>query len=97
MMNMKKPTTEFFFNLTPDIVIDAVEESGFKPTGHCMALNSFENRVFDLKLEDNTHLVAQFYRPGRWNAAQIREEHEFLSELAAVEIPVCALLIFKNG
>ena len=66
----------FFFNLTPDIIIKAVEESGFEPTGHCMALNSYENRVYDLMLEDGSHVVSKFYRPGRWSREQILEEHE---------------------
>ena len=87
----------FFFNLTPDIIIKAVEESGFEPTGHCMALNSYENRVYDLRLEDGSHVVSKFYRPGRWSREQILEEHAFLLELRADEIPVCAPLRFHDG
>ncbi len=87
----------FFFNLTPDIIIKAVEESGFEPTGHCMALNSYENRVYDLRLEDGSHVVSKFYRPGRWSRDQILEEHAFLLELRADEIPVCAPLHFPDG
>jgi len=89
--------SEFFYNLTPDTVLVAAEQSGFEPTGHCMTLNSFENRVFDLKLEDGAHIVMKFYRPGRWEAAQILEEHEFLLELKADEIPVCAPLVLPDG
>lgn len=87
----------FFFQLTPDIIMKAVEESGFSPTGHCMAMNSYENRVFDLKLVDDTHVIAKFYRPGRWSLEQIREEHEFLFELKGDEIPVCDPLRFPDG
>jgi len=89
--------SEFFFNLTPDVVLSAIERLGFEPTGHCMALNSYENRVYDLRLEDGAHVVAKFYRPGRWSRAQIGEEHDFLFELQADEIPVCAPLSTPDG
>ena len=62
-----------------------------------MALNSYENRVYDLKLEDNTHVVSKFYRPGRWSREQILEEHGFLLELKEDEIPVCAPMHFPGG
>lgn len=89
--------SNFFFNLTPDIVIRAVEQGGFEPTGHCLALNSYENRVYDLMLEDGSHVVSKFYRPGRWTREQILEEHAFLHELRSDEIPVCAPLPFPGG
>ena len=87
----------FFYQLTPDAVIRAAEEGGLEPTGHCMTLNSFENRVFDLTLEDGSHAVLKFYRPARWSREQILEEHEFLFDLAADEIPACAPLRFPDG
>ncbi|MCP4134751.1 MAG: serine/threonine protein kinase [bacterium] len=87
----------FFFHLTPDVILQAIEKSGFEPTGHCMVLNSYENRVFDLKLHDDSHIVTKFYRPGRWTGDQIQEEHDFLLELQADEIPVCAPLHFADG
>jgi Ser/Thr protein kinase RdoA (MazF antagonist) len=87
----------FFYQLTPDVVIKAVENCGFEPTGHCMALNSYENRVYDLRLEDGSHVVAKFYRPGRWTREQILEEHEFLFDLSDDEIPVCAPIHFQDG
>ncbi len=87
----------YFFQLTPDIIIKALEKSGLEPTGHCMALNSYENRVYDLKLEDGSHVVSKFYRPGRWSYKQILEEHNFLFELKDDEIPVCAPLHFSDG
>jgi len=85
-----------FYNLTPDIVIDAVEKSGFSVTGHYMVLNSYENRVYDLKLEEDSHIIVKFYRPGRWSLEQIMEEHQFLFDLADDEIPVCAPLKFSD-
>ncbi len=87
----------FFFNLTPDIVLQAIEASGLEPTGHCMALNSFENRVYDVMIEDGSHVIGKFYRPGRWTKEQILEEHRFLFELRDDEIPVCAPLTFPDG
>lgn len=88
---------EFFYSLTPDAVINAIEQSGLKPTGHYMVLNSYENRVYDLMLEDESHIIAKFYRPGRWTREQILEEHSFLLELAENEIPVCAPVPFPDG
>ncbi len=87
----------YFFNLTPDIIIKAIEANGLEPTGHCLALNSYENRVYDLKLDDDTHIVSKFYRPGRWTKEQILEEHNFLLELKEDEIPVCAPIPFSDG
>ncbi len=89
--------TEFFYGLTPDWVLRAVEAGGYAPTGHCFALNSLENRVYDLRLDDDSHVVAKFYRPGRWSREAIEEEHRFLLELRAAEIPVCAPLSFADG
>ncbi len=88
---------EYFYSLTPDAVINAVEQSGLRPTGHYMVLNSYENRVYDLMLDDESHIIAKFYRPGRWTGEQILEEHAFLHELAADEIPVCAPEPFPDG
>ncbi len=82
--------TELFLRLSPDRVLHAVEAGGWHPTGHCTVLNALENRVFDLRLDDDSHVVAKFYRPGRWSDAAIQEEHDFTLELAAEEIPVAA-------
>ena len=87
----------YFYNLTPDIIIKAVEIIGLEPTGHCMALNSYENRVYDIMLEGGLHVVSKFYRPGRWSREQIQEEHDFLIELKADEITVCAPYRFPDG
>ena len=76
--------------LTPDVVLDAVAAAGLQPDGRLLSLNSYENRVYQVWLEDNTVIVAKFYRPGRWSDAQIDEEHGFAHELAEREIPVVA-------
>lgn len=89
--------TEFFYALTPDWILKAVEEGGLRPTGHCLQLGSLENRVYDLRLEDDRHVVVKFYRPGRWSRETILEEHRFLLSLKEAEIPVCAPLAFADG
>ena len=89
--------TSSFYSLTPDRVIDAVEKSGFSLTGHYMVLNSYENRVYDLMQENGSGIIAKFYRPARWSAEQILEEHRFLLDLAEDEIPACAPLTFSDG
>ena len=72
-----------FAALSPDVVLDAVAALGFEPDGRLLALNSFENRVYQVGIEDSTPLIAKFYRPGRWSDAAIREEHAFSFELVA--------------
>lgn len=79
-----------FADLTPDVVLDALDGVGLHGDGRLIQLNSYENRVFQAFLEDGRVVVTKFYRPGRWSDAQIREEHEFAAELAAQEIPVAA-------
>lgn len=94
---------EDFFRLTPEAILDSVDAvvgegmPGVRSTGRALALNSLENRVYDLELEDGTgaqpdesNVVAKFYRPGRWSEAQIQEEHDFLFALDEAEIPVVA-------
>jgi Ser/Thr protein kinase RdoA (MazF antagonist) len=76
--------------LTPDVVLDAIAALGLRPDGRLLALSSYENRVYQVWLEDEAPLVAKFYRPERWSAAQIDEEHAFARELAEREIPVVA-------
>jgi len=82
----------FFFSLGPDGALRAVEAAGFAPTGHVTPLTCLENRVYDARLEDGSHVVVKFYRPGRWSRQAILEEHAFLADLGAAEIPVCAPL-----
>ncbi|HXZ93626.1 MAG TPA: serine/threonine protein kinase [Burkholderiales bacterium] len=76
-----------YSRLTPDVVLDALESAGLRCDGRQLALNSFENRVYQVGIEDAAPVVAKFYRPERWSDAQILEEHEFVLELAAREIP----------
>lgn len=88
-----------FFSLSPERVLEAVEFFGFKCTGRVLALNSLENRVYEVQTEDerDPFVVIKFYRPNRWTKDQILEEHRFLLELAKEEIPVVAPLLTKNG
>lgn len=79
-----------FDTLTPDLVLDAVESIGFLSDARVLALNSYENRVYQVGIEDETPIVAKFYRPGRWSNESILEEHQFSRELADREIPVVA-------
>jgi len=76
--------------LTPDLVVEAIEVLGHVPDGRVLALNSYENRVYQVGRDDGPPLVAKFYRPGRWSTPAILEEHEFALELARAEIPVVA-------
>ncbi|MBV8306540.1 MAG: phosphotransferase, partial [Gammaproteobacteria bacterium] len=80
-----------FSGLTPEVVLDAAAAFGMEPDGRLFALNSYENRVYQLGAGDG-QLVVKFYRPARWSDAQIAEEHQFTRELAAVELPVAAPL-----
>src|SRR5213080_1842386 len=77
-----------YTGLHPDVVLDALDSVGLRGDGRLLQLNSYENRVFQVFLEDGRVVVAKFYRPGRWSDAQILEEHGFALELAAREIPV---------
>ena len=76
--------------LTPDVVLDACDAAGLRPDGRLLTLNSYENRVYQVGLEDGSARVVKFYRPGRWSREQIEEEHAFARELAGREIPVVA-------
>src|SRR5450755_3154753 len=88
-MNAQAPFSE----LSPEAVLDALEVLKFHCDGRVLALNSYENRVYQIGIEDAEPVVAKFYRPGRWSDAAIREEHAFAGELAAQEIPVVAPLL----
>lgn len=89
--------TDLFFSLTPDVVLAAVETAGLLTNPVCYTLNSFENRVYEIELEDRSRIVAKFYRPGRWSKTQIEQEHRFLDDLEADEIPVCGVRRFPDG
>ncbi|MBT4522569.1 MAG: serine/threonine protein kinase [Halieaceae bacterium] len=83
--------------LTPDLVIDAVESAGYLSDARLLALNSYENRVYQVGLEHGSPLIAKFYRPGRWSQSQILEEHQFSHELREADISVVAPLKNSNG
>ncbi len=89
--------TASFFSLTPDRVLDAVEIGGLRCTGRCLPLRAFENRVYEVELEDQRRLVVKFYRPGRWSRETILDEHAFLAELAAAELPAVPPLDLGTG
>ena len=80
--------SEFFYSLTPDRVLDAVEVGDRRCTGRFIVLNSYENRVYQLELDDGSFVVGKFYRPGRWTRDQILDEHEFIWDLDDAEIPM---------
>jgi len=86
-----------FASLGPDEVLSALETIGIRCDGRLQALNSFENRVYLVGLEDGGSCVAKFYRPGRWLNAQILEEHRFAHELTEAEIPVVAPEVLAGG
>jgi Ser/Thr protein kinase RdoA (MazF antagonist) len=90
-------TTHPYDRLNPDLVIDAVESVGWRCDARLLALNSYENRVYQVGIEDGEPLVAKFYRPLRWSDEEIREEHAFSLELADAEISVVAPLAAGDG
>ncbi len=83
--------------LTPDTVLNAVDAAGHRTDGRLLALNSYENRVYQVGVEDGPPLIAKFYRPGRWTDQAIREEHAFTLALAEAEIPAVAPLVDDSG
>ncbi len=83
--------------LTPDTVIDAVESVGYLSDARILTLNSYENRVYQVGIEDGDPLIAKFYRPGRWSDAQILEEHRFVKDLYEREIPSVPALCDPQG
>lgn len=100
--------TQYFYSLTPDEVLNAAESLGYKITGRVLTLNSMENRVYEVEIESDSdnpseHFkILKFYRPGRWSAGQIQDEHDFLWDLKEHELPVIApekfdgATLFKN-
>jgi Ser/Thr protein kinase RdoA (MazF antagonist) len=81
-----------FADLKPEDILATLDDLGFRCDGRFLALNSYENRVYQIGIEDGPPVVTKFYRPGRWSDAAIREEHAFSADLAAQEIPVVAPL-----
>src|SRR4029434_4278536 len=92
-----QPTApDSYAHLTPGLVLDALDHVGLAGDTRLLQLNSYENRVFQVFLEDGAVVVAKFYRPERWTDAQILEEHAFALELAAAEVPVVPPLVLTG-
>ncbi len=87
----------FFLRLGPEAALDAVDALGLRPTGQCAPLRFLENRVWDIRLEDDSHVIVKFYRPERWSRHALEDEHRFLRDLRRAEIPVCVPLADAQG
>ncbi|MCH7817912.1 MAG: phosphotransferase, partial [Proteobacteria bacterium] len=85
-----------YSRLTPEKVLAAVESLNYKTDARIFALNSYENRVYQIGLLDAPPIIVKFYRPDRWNNQQILEEHAYTHELSDLEIPVVAPLPFSE-
>ena len=85
-----------YASLTPDVVLDALSDLGLAVDGRLTALSSYENRVYQVMLDDNSSVVAKFYRPERWRDAQILEEHQFAAELMADEAPLVGPMVLHG-
>ncbi|MDC0602259.1 serine/threonine protein kinase [Aliiglaciecola sp.] len=96
-MSKLPPATFDFSELGPDLILDAIEDKGIRVDSGLLALNSYENRVYQFIGDDRTRYVAKFYRPQRWTQQQIQEEHDFAWELQEHEIPVVAPLKLENN
>jgi Ser/Thr protein kinase RdoA (MazF antagonist) len=86
-----------YAGLTPDRILDAVESLGLHCDGRLLALNSYENRVYQVGIDEQVPVIAKFYRPGRWTDDAILEEHAFTLQLADLEIPVVPPLVFDDA
>ena len=86
-----------YATLTPDLILNAIDSTGLRTDGRLLALNSYENRVYQVGIEDEKPLVAKFYRPARWADEQILEEHAFTAELTVREIPAVPALVTGNS
>jgi len=84
-------------SLTPDTILQAIESLGYETDGRMLALNSYENRVLQIGIEEDQPLIGKFYRPGRWSQAAILEDHQFSLDLAAEEIPVVPPIADTSG
>ena len=84
-----------YSDLDPQQVLESLDAVGLRGDGRVLQLNSYENRVFQVFLEDGSAVVAKFYRPGRWSDEQIVEEHTFGLELAAAEVAVVPPLVLQ--
>ncbi len=85
-----------FTDLLPERICDVISQQGWEPTGQIFQLNSYENRVYQIHLENKEQIVAKFYRPGRWNQQSLINEHQVLQALAQAEVPVVPALPLKH-
>jgi Ser/Thr protein kinase RdoA (MazF antagonist) len=92
---MNKDSTPFS-GLSPDLVLDAVDAMGLETDGRLLALNSYENRVYQVGIDASAPVIVKFYRPGRWSDGAILEEHDFSRELADWEIPAVPPAVFGD-
>jgi len=92
-MNLETP----YANLVPEFLLNAIESVGVRCDGRLLQLNSYENRVYQVGLEDGSQLVAKFYRPARWSDEAILEEHAFTLELQNSEVPIVPPISFNNS
>ena len=97
LLESSVPAAHPFETLTPDTVIDAVESTGIISDARILALNSYENRVYQVGVENDEPLIAKFYRPERWSREQILEEHNFSLELAELDIPAVSPILQGNS
>jgi Ser/Thr protein kinase RdoA (MazF antagonist) len=97
MVRAMEPTPPPYAGLTPDRVLDALDSVGIRGDGRLLALNSYENRVYQVWRDDTPPVVAKFYRPARWTDAQILEEHTFVAALTEREIPAVPALALKDS
>lgn len=97
-MEYNSETSEHPFELLkPDYILDAIESQDLVCDGRIMALNSYENRVYQVGIDEQEPIIAKFYRPGRWSNTQIREEHQFCAQLFMHELPVVPPLQNNDG
>ncbi|MDH5517873.1 MAG: serine/threonine protein kinase [Gammaproteobacteria bacterium] len=94
---MQNSSDDSYHNLSPDLIIDAVESQGYLSDLRVLALNSYENRVYQVGIEEQLPLIAKFYRPNRWSDEQILEEHQFTQQLVDNDIPVIPALMNADG
>ena len=95
-MNDEKANVSYQ-NLGPNEILDAIESTGLSCDGRIFALNSYENRVYQIGLDESEPVIAKFYRPARWSDEAIREEQQFTLQLLEHEIPVIAPLVDEHG
>jgi len=93
---LESASTEPFSGLNPDIILDALDSLGIHSDGRLLALNSYENRVYQIGMEEGPPMVVKFYRPNRWSDEAILEEHTFVQALADAEIPAVPALILDT-